>query len=260
MSIGTDERAENGLERPFSPLAQEKPLRDRITDAIIDAILDARILPGTKIPEQELADQLGVSRVPVREAIRILEQQGMVTSRPKAGTYVTKLTPKEIDDGFRLRAALEEFALQEVLTRQSPQQWEALCERLSAIMDQMREAGEHQQWTRFTRLDLEWHAQHIDASGNSALSQAWRMLGLPLRFMAANRGVRRRDPKERAQTVGHHEELLASLMTRDPARVSAAIRQHCLRAVAPSVVPSQEVHPDGQGEANGDTASGSVSI
>lgn len=224
---------DDGGQKPFSPLPLEKPLRERVADAIIDAILDARILPGTKIPEQELADQLGVSRVPVREAIRILEAQGMVTTRPKAGTYVTKLTQQEIDDGFRLRAALEEFALREALQQLSAEEWDELCARLGAIMDRMREAGRRGEWTRFTRLDLEWHAEHIDAAGNSALSQAWRTLGLPLRFMAANRGVRRRSPEERRQTVGHHEELLAALTTRDPDRIATAIRLHCLRTVGP---------------------------
>ena len=214
----------------FAPLALQRPLRERLADAIIDAILDARILPGDKIPEQELADQFGVSRVPVREAIRILEQQGMVVTRPKAGTYVTRLSQQEIGDGFRLRAALEEFALREALRRLDSTQWAALLAGLEDLLARMREAGAAQEWTRFTRLDLEWHTRHIDAAGNGALSQAWRTLGLPLRFMAANRGVRRQNPRERPATVGHHEELLDELQSRDPDRIAAAVRRHCLRS------------------------------
>lgn len=66
-------------------------LRDQIVNAIRDAIIQGKFKPGEKIPEQELAEQLGVSRTPIREAIRILEQQGLVQPRPKNGTYIARI-------------------------------------------------------------------------------------------------------------------------------------------------------------------------
>lgn len=212
---------------------QDKPLRARVMDAIVGAITDGHLKAGMAIPEQDLAESLGVSRTPVREAIRILEQQGVVVTQAKSGTFVNELTLEEIEDGYRLRAALEEFALGEALEVLSEDEWGELCCQLASLLEGMRQACSHSDWSHQTRLDLEWHTLQVEAAGNSVLSQAWRNLGLPLRFMVANRRYWPMSTEERLAGIEDHKELLNALLSRDKACISQAIRLHCLRRVRP---------------------------
>ena len=77
------------------------PLRDQILDSIKRAIITGKFRASEKISEKELAEQLGVSRTPIREAISVLEQQGLVEVIPKDGTYVTSFDSDQIKDGLR---------------------------------------------------------------------------------------------------------------------------------------------------------------
>lgn len=206
-------------------------LHEQISNSIRDAILNSELLPGDKVPEQQLADQLGVSRIPVREAIRTLEQQGLLETRPKVGTFVVKPTVAELEDGMYVRAALEELAVQQALDRLSTEQWTAICDDLDAILDNVRDAAQRQEWLQFSILDLQLHTHLVDASQNATLSRFWYGLGLPLRFMAWSRVVVRPTPENRLATIEHHEVLLAALRSRDPQRCRLAIRTHILRSV-----------------------------
>ena len=87
------------------------PLRDQILDSIKRAIITGKFRASEKISEEELAEQLGVSRTPIREAIRVLEQQGLVEVIPEDGTYVTSFDSDQIKDGLHVRVALEQLAL-----------------------------------------------------------------------------------------------------------------------------------------------------
>jgi len=100
---------------------QRTSLREQVVTAIRDATIQGRFKAGEKVPEEELAEQLGVSRTPIREAIRILEQQGLVAARPKNGTYISALNREEIRDSLQVRATLEEFAVRNAIERLDPQ-------------------------------------------------------------------------------------------------------------------------------------------
>jgi DNA-binding GntR family transcriptional regulator len=213
------------------PRLSRVALRDQVANAVRDAILLGRLRPGEKIPEQQLAHDLGVSRVPVREAIRILEQQGILVTRPKNGTYVARPTPQELDDGMRVRAALEQLAVEQALERMSPTEWNSLCGQLQDLLGRMREAVAYEDWPRVTEADMEWHTVIVDSAQNSVLSHFWRVLGLPIRFMALSRIRGNATPERYAQAVGHHEELLAVLRGRDLGECRQAVRVHVLRHV-----------------------------
>src|SRR5438128_11057097 len=78
-----------------------------VTDHVRSAILGGRYAPGARVPQDELAQQLGVSRMPVREALRVLEMEGLVELRPHRGAIVVDLRPEEIGEIFEIRAMLE---------------------------------------------------------------------------------------------------------------------------------------------------------
>ena len=99
-------------EAPLAPIALDsyRPLRDLVFESLKDAILTQTLPPGKRLLENELAESLGVSRTPVREAIRRLEQEGLVAMIPRKGAYVSGISLKDIREVYEIRAALEMLA------------------------------------------------------------------------------------------------------------------------------------------------------
>lgn len=215
--------------RLLEPLTQQN-LRDRVVGAIRDAIVQGRLRPGEKVPEDELAQQLGVSRTPIREAIRILEQQGLVRVRPKNGTYIAKVDRRDVADGLAVRIALEELAAREAMERSSDDQWSAVCERLDGLLAQMDEAVASNDAVTATELDIVFHTTLVRASDNRYLAQTWRLVGVPLLVWSPERELY---PQTQAELIvglsDRHRELLNALRTRDAAISDVAIRQHIER-------------------------------
>src|SRR5690606_40070113 len=100
------------MPRPLMPIKLDnyKPLRELVFEAIREAIINGTHKPGERLMEIQLAEELGVSRTPVREAIRKLELEGFVVMVPRQGAYVADITLKDVADVFEIRAALEALA------------------------------------------------------------------------------------------------------------------------------------------------------
>ncbi|GEM_PF-145968 len=209
---------------------QQASLRDQIVSAIRDAVIQGRFRSGEKIPEQDLADELGVSRTPIREAIRILELQGLVESRPKNGTYIATLHRAEIQDSLLVRVSLEELAVRQALERMDEQEWSALCGRLEHLLHGIHEAVRRDDAIAAIELDMQWHTSLIDAAGNRYLSRLWYNAGFAFLTWSPDR---ERYPLAFDQwgVVFHarHRELLDALRGRDPGRCCEAIRIHIMR-------------------------------
>jgi DNA-binding GntR family transcriptional regulator len=204
------------------------PLREQVAREIRNAILIGTLRAGEKIREHDLAEQLGVSRLPVREAIRILEQQSLVMVRPKAGTYVATLSRSELFDGMRVRTALETLAVEQALNRLSPAEWEALCNRLQKMIADMRAAVASGDTIAGLELDMAWHAALIEAAKNQILCDCWQKGGLPLRLWALDREYFPIVLSQWSQTIEDHERLLNVLRSGDTVACQAAIRIHIL--------------------------------
>jgi len=207
-------------------------LREQIVVAIRNAIIEGKFKAGEKIPEQELAQQLGVSRTPIREAIRILEQQGLLEARPKNGTYIASLNWDEVRDSLHIRIALEEVAVRQAIERLTPQEWDDLCEKLQRLLDGMGEAVTSGDPIAATELDIEWHTLLIDAAGNRYLSRTWRVTGLPFLVWSPEREIYPFTPEKWAVFHSRHEELLAALTGRVPDQCAEAVRSHILRKMS----------------------------
>jgi DNA-binding GntR family transcriptional regulator len=203
-----------------------KSLRDQIVGAIRDAIIKGKFKAGEKIPEQELAEQLGVSRTPIREAIRILEQQGLLETRPKNGTYVASLNWDEVQDSLYVRMALEESAVRQAIQRLMPEEWNKLCEEFQRLYDGMGEAIARDDPVATTELDIEWHTLLIDAARNRYLSRIWRATGLPFLVWSPERELYPFTAEKWAVFQRRHRELLDALRGRDPDQCAEAVRNH----------------------------------
>jgi DNA-binding GntR family transcriptional regulator len=205
---------------------QRDTLRDDVVRAIRDAIIQGRLRPGEKVPEEELAQQLKVSRTPVREAIRVLEAQGLVVVRPKRGTYISMPDREDAADGLAVRTALEELAVSQAMERLDETDWSRLCDQLQSILEQMSEVKSPENAIRAIELDIEFHATMISAAHNRHLWRSWHALGIPFLVWSPERGMY---PDSEPDIVARHQDLLTAIRSRDPAQCSAAIRRHIAR-------------------------------
>ena len=155
-------------------------LRERSLEALRSAILSGRYRPGDHLGEVELAGSLGVSRGTVREALRHLQQEGLVTAGNRGMLRVNSLTSAEVHELFRVRAALEGLAVREVIA--SPRR-EAAAETLRAAVERL--SDEDEPAVRI-QADLAFHLLLCQLSGNSMLVEAWQRLEGRMRVAILN--------------------------------------------------------------------------
>lgn len=141
------------------------PLRDVVFNALRDAILKGELKPGERLMELHLANKLGVSRTPIREAIRMLEQEGLAITIPRKGAQVAKMTEKDLEDVLEVRDALDELAVSSALRSMTPEYLESLDEALQAFNDAIK-TGEVRD---IVDADERFHNCIYEATGNPKL-------------------------------------------------------------------------------------------
>lgn len=146
-------------------LNQYKPLGEVVFDYLRDAIMNGDLKPGERLMESAIADQLGVSRTPVREAIRKLEKENFVTMVPRKGAYVSKLTTKDILDVLEVRRILEGFATQLATQRMS----ESEIRELRKCYEKFDKYLEKNNIQGMIEKDREFHDLIFKASKNDKL-------------------------------------------------------------------------------------------
>jgi DNA-binding GntR family transcriptional regulator len=174
--------------RIITPSLEEKQfilernlLVDRITGLLWDHIVHGRIRPGTRLVERQLADELGISRVPVREALIQLEKEGLIVSRPN-GRYVIELSEGKINKLYAVRRVLERLAVELATQNTSPEYANALENK----MQEMREAVARQDLSAFTRNDFEIHSSIWRQANNPYLLDVLRTLTGPIYMFIAD--------------------------------------------------------------------------
>jgi DNA-binding GntR family transcriptional regulator len=157
------------LDKPMS-----RTLRNEVVDILRDAIVSGRLKPGEHLRETIIADQLSVSRSPVREAFRQLEQEGLIVSIPNQGSFVRSFDESDVKEIFTLRAVLEDLACEIVLKEEKLQP--ADLTQLEDYIERQREAIEAGDYHRLTKLDMEFHEFICSKSGFGRLLKMWRGL------------------------------------------------------------------------------------
>lgn len=161
--------------QPLTPLRKLAPmpsLTEQAYEAIREAIASLQLVPGQAISENSLAEQLGISRSPTRQALKLLEHEGLVVTQPQRGTYVTKLNEQEAADAVVMRKLLESWALDEMNTK-------ALMPDLEALDGLLREqelAADRRQYMAFLDLDTRFHAEILAGAGNRKAVDLFHML------------------------------------------------------------------------------------
>ena len=148
-------------------LQNHKPLREIVYEELKRQILKGEIAPGHRMMEVELADDMGVSRTPVREAIRKLEKEGLVTIEPRKGAYASDISIKEMVDVLEVRQYLESLAAGMAAARITPE--EKL--QLQEATDAYKQAIESEDTSEIIKWDENFHKIIVDCSGNKTLIQ-----------------------------------------------------------------------------------------
>lgn len=160
-------------------LQNHRPLREIVYEELKREILVGEIAPGTRMMEIELADEMGVSRTPVREAIRKLEKEGLVTIEPRKGAYASDVSIKDMVDVLEVREDLEAMAAALAAQRVTEEEKKAL---LDATLEYQK-AVESEQTEDIIRCDEGFHQLIVNCSGNKTLIQLFSQVQeLALRF------------------------------------------------------------------------------
>jgi DNA-binding GntR family transcriptional regulator len=198
-------------------------LKENVTNLLRQSIIDGTLASGEELNQAQIAERLGISRGPVREALGQLEQEGLIRSVPYKGVLVTPLDPDYVRELYSLRVALETFALKIGMDRGDPEE----IDELRRIVDGMRAAAARGDAPELARLDLRFHTTIIRMARNSLLDRAWTPLkiGVQRCLHSRHRIYERLD-----EVVGTHPALLEAIQRGDAATAQGMLEQHIIDA------------------------------
>lgn len=209
-----------------SPFAQ-RPLYEEVAEQLRQRIFGRALEPGSWIDELKLCGELGISRTPMREALKVLAVEGLVTMRPRRGAYVTEMSERDVREAYQLLALLESDAAARVSERASATELaelQALHAQLEAAIDERE---------RFFALNEAFHLRLLELEGNRWRQQIVTDLR---RVMKLNRHHSLFKQGRLAESLQEHRDLMQALIERRPDQVAQRMRLHFengLNAAAP---------------------------
>ncbi|RVT81695.1 GntR family transcriptional regulator [Rhodobacteraceae bacterium CCMM004] len=191
----------------------------QVSEMIVQGLVDGRLKPGQRLVETDIADALGVSRSPIREALSELTQLGVVTREPGRGCRIREWSRADLEDMFGVRGVLEGYAAELAAQNMTP----AVQSAFQKIIARMHTAAARDDYVGMIDLDLEFHELLWSLSGNrllqsvlEGLSQQFRLfLTMNWRFHGGLKDV-----------PGNHERLLDGIISGEPAQVRTAMDEH----------------------------------
>lgn len=200
------------------PVRREAKAMEQTLQRLRAMIVSGELSPGEQIRQQEMADQMGVSRVPLREALNVLADQGLLLHRPHQGYFVAKRAPSELAQIRRMMQLLEDELLQSI-------EWpgEAVLKSLKKLNQEMRKYVDAADWTPLVRKNREFHFQIFELSPHRIiLDEVERLWGLADPFIA----LRMSAQDARAKTVDEHDQIIRALERRDRRMCMTAMETH----------------------------------
>ncbi|HNV33964.1 MAG TPA: GntR family transcriptional regulator [Bacillota bacterium] len=212
-----------------------KPLREIVFEAMREAIVSGRLAPGERLVEIKLADEMGVSRTPVREAIRKLELEGFVIMMQRKGAYVAGLSPKEIRDVFEIRSTLESLAARLAAERITQVQLEQLKRQLADLEEKIRS----HEIEAVVKADIAFHDVLFSASGNARLVS---MLSNLREQIHRYRSMSLSYPGRMSVALGEHRAIVKAIVEHKPQEAAEAALEHMDSAEASLIEVMKKVH------------------
>ncbi|NHN84523.1 FCD domain-containing protein [Acetobacter musti] len=194
-------------------------LHDTVTTALRGMILDGVLVPGQKISEKKLCEQFGISRTPLREALKVLASEGLIELLPRRGAVVAQITEADIRDLFPIMGALEGLAGELACARMT----ERDLEHLQELHDQMMRSYQRRDEQRYLRQNRKMHEAIFEVARNPALTEMYQQV---LTRIHACRFIVKKREEEWAVAVAEHEVIMEALRARDSGRAAQLMREH----------------------------------
>lgn len=202
------------------PSLKQNTLRVSALNAIRDNILNGVLKPGQPLVQAEIAAQMNVSRAPVREALRQLEEEGLVESIPYRGTFVSRVSRRDILELYSLRGTLEAMAVRLAIQRSG----ERDLADLEAIVARMAEAADAADYPALDAADIDFHTRICVLSRHRHLIRNWEINSQLIRRILSFRN--KLNPPH--VVVERHRPIMAAIQMRDTTRAQQAIEEHCV--------------------------------
>lgn len=196
-----------------------KTITSIAVDAIEGMIVSGALEAGDRINESSLAEQLGISRGPIREACRSLEQAGLLVSQTNHGMYVREVSLDEARELYELRSAIAGLAGELIVKRAKDREIQGLV----LLVDQMQVAADKGSIEDYYKLNLQFHDRLVQAAGNGALATTYHKIVNQLHLLR-RRGLVHGDNLKVSNS--EHREIVLALSKRNAAQASQAIRNH----------------------------------
>ncbi len=197
----------------------DNPLSEQIANQLRRNILRGKLAPGASIKERDNASEMGVSRTPLREAVRILAKEGLVDLRPARSPIVSIPSIKQVSDEVEVLLAVEKLSGELACQRATDQD----IAEISNIVDVMADRFDTADPLDMFEIDMSFHSAIARASHNEPLAEIHRTFLARLwrsRFLAA---VKRRN---RERVISHHRQIVGALQARDPEAIRTALGVH----------------------------------
>lgn len=195
------------------------PLRDVVFNTLRKAILTGQLKPGERLMELHLANKLGVSRTPIREAIRKLELEGLVIMIPRRGAEVAQITEKSLKDVLEVRRALDVLSVElacERITQKEMDELEKACREFA-------QATNEKDASVIAKADVKLHDIIVEATGNQRLKQLVNNLS---EQMYRYRFVYIKDQNQHENLIAEHKEIYESILVKDKEKAAMAAKNH----------------------------------
>ena len=211
-------------EKEFTP-QYSVPLVEQITDFLTNAIIEGRFEGGQRLVENELQRKFGISRAPIRESFRILERKGLVAIIPRKGTFVRKITQKDINEQFQIRALLEGFAARLAISELTPKD----IEEMKLAFTKMKEAALINDFMSYLNHHTRYHEIFIYSCKNDTLIEILENLRRQAIWF---RFIYRYFKESFDYSIRVHEEILDLFIKKDADRAEALVKEHILVSLA----------------------------
>lgn len=203
------------MAQPVDESLRDRPLRDVIRDTLRTRIFEGYYAPGTRLIERDLAAEFNVSRLPIREALRMLLQEGLLAERATRGSVVAGLSEKDVEDLFDVRASLEVLACRLAAQRATPED----VARLERLLDAAADALARGSINEAHRYNSDFHDEVTAIADNSFLRTALEPLQGRMHWLF-------RHVTDLPELIQEHRDLLAAIASGDPELASAQSVKH----------------------------------
>jgi DNA-binding GntR family transcriptional regulator len=205
--------------RARDALIQRRTLHDEVVERMRDMVIEGQLLPGSRINESELCLRLGVSRTPVREAIKTLASEGLIELVRNKGAVVNRLGSDEVIDMLEAVEVLEVYAAKAGVERGRDQE----IDEITALHERMRDFYEAGDRLPYYKLNQSIHSAIVALAHNQAIANAHEALQMRLRRI---RYIGNEKPASWSGAMGEHELMIKALRRRDGNALCSAIKEH----------------------------------